>query len=152
MTKFWNRTKRPKKDIFSFHSRNKTLNIIKNTHIYIYIYIYIYIFQKWFRHIPTPFWYTSLSLPFFFFSIFPSYNPSLFSFLIINFLLCWTWEKLVILMKSFWNKDEISFLNPLSVFWFIHFTTYFFSSCRIYQIYHFPIYVCVCFSIVFQYT
>ena len=28
--------------------------------------------------------------------------------------------------KSFWNKDEISLLNLLSVFWFIHFSTYFF--------------------------
>ena len=31
------------------------------------------------------------------------------------------------------KKDEISLLNPLSMFWFILFYTYFFSSCQIYQ-------------------
>ena len=35
-------------------------------------------------------------------------------------------KNLFIQMKSFWNKDEISFLNPLSVFQFIHFSTYLF--------------------------
>ena len=38
------------------------------------------------------------------------------------------------MMKSFLNKDEISFLNPLSVFNFLHF-------CSVSFIY---IYMCVC--------
>ena len=57
-----------------------------------------------------------------FFSVSPSYDPTLFLSLIIYILLCWTLEKLIILMKSFWNKDEISFLNLVSVFWFILFS------------------------------
>ena len=50
------------------------------------------------------------------------------------------WKKIVILMKSFWNKIEIWFFNPLSVFSFHHFSS-FFSSCRIYQIYDFFIHI-----------
>ena len=63
--------------------------------------------------------YLSLSL----YSIFPSYNASLFLFLYIYFLLYKTLEKLVILMKPFWNKGRISLLNLLSMFQFIHFPT-----------------------------
>ena len=66
-------------------------------------------------------------------------TPPSFSFLFIYFLLCWTLEKLVIMRKSFWNKDEISFLNPLSMFRFVHFSTYFFTYCQIYKIYIFSI-------------
>ena len=54
-------------------------------------------------------------------------TPS-FLFLFIYSLLCWTLEKLIILMKSFWNKDEISFFNLLSVFLFILFSTNFFYT------------------------
>ena len=44
---------------------------------------------------------------------------------ILNYItVCWTLEKLIILMKSFWNKDEISFFNPLSVFHLVYFSTY----------------------------
>ena len=32
-----------------------------------------------------------------------------------------------------WNKDEISLLNPLTMFRFIHFRAYFVTSCQIYQ-------------------
>ena len=46
-------------------------------------------------------------------------------FLMIYFFLCRTLETVVILMKSFINKDEILFLNPLSVSGSIHFSTYF---------------------------
>ena len=53
------------------------------------------------------------------FSISSSYDPHFFLFLIIYFFLCWTFEKLIVLMKTCWNKDKISFLNPLWVFWFI---------------------------------
>ena len=56
------------------------------------------------------------------------------------------------------NKDKISFLNPLSVFWFIHIST-FFTSHWIYQIYLFStfhniciyIYVCVNLLSIFVY-
>ena len=43
------------------------------------------------------------------------------------FLQCWILVNLTIQMKSFWNKDEISFLNLLSVFRLIHFYTYFYT-------------------------
>ena len=74
----------------------------------------------WMHHV-----YLHLSLSFS--SITYFYVLSLFLFLIINFLLFWTFEKLVILMKSFWNKDGISFLNPLPVFRFINLSTFIFS-------------------------
>ena len=60
--------------------------------------------------------------------MYPSYNTTPFLFLFIYFLLCLTLEKLVILMKYFWNKDEISFLNLFLEFRLIHFSTYSFTK------------------------
>ena len=52
--------------------------------------------------------YLCLPFSFFFFSVSPSKN-SLFLSLIISFPLCWTLEKLVILMKSFKIKTKYHF-------------------------------------------